>query len=145
MKKGIPQQPSELYELSIRLFENAKETLKKSGINTKYSIYEDVKYTQEASETAYLAALRAIDGYLVSKGLVSPDKLPTSVQGYFNILSNFAKTGRNRARDILGYFHVVYENLHILGHYRGGRGVKMIKEGFDNAEKIIQIITKYKK
>ncbi len=38
-------------------------------------------------------------------------------------------------------FHNVYENLHILGYYRGG-DINTVKSCFENAKKIIDILYK---
>jgi len=37
---------------------------------------------------------------------------------------------------------IVYENLHIFAYYRGGVGVEMVKEGFNNAKIIIDMLSK---
>ena len=52
---------------ALRYVQNAKEILKKAPIED--GRYADVKYVQEACGTAYLAIIKAIDGYLMNKGL----------------------------------------------------------------------------
>lgn len=61
---------------AIRYFENAKELLGKSPIEDDR--YVDVKYVQEACGTAYLAILKAIDEYLIRRG-VDVKELPQDV------------------------------------------------------------------
>ena len=37
---------------------------------------------------------------------------------------------------------IVYQNLHIFAYYRGGTELNMVKAGFDNARKVIEMISK---
>jgi hypothetical protein len=39
---------------------------------------------------------------------------------------------------------IAYQNLHILGYYRGGVDVEMIKSGFKHAKFIIERLSKVK-
>jgi hypothetical protein len=55
---------------SIRYFENAKEILSKSPVEEDR--YADIKCVQEACGTAYLAVLKAVDEYLLKKGISKP-------------------------------------------------------------------------
>ena len=71
---------------AIRYFENAKDLLKKSHVDDNR--YSDVKYVQEACGTAYLAVLKAIDEYLLKRG-VSQKDLPDSVEGYRDMLKKY--------------------------------------------------------
>jgi hypothetical protein len=113
---------------------NAKEILSKAEI--EYGrIYKDPKITREAAGIAYLAALMAIDGYLLSMG-VPPDKLPTSIQEYMNAVEKIPRNGKLMANLI-----TAYQNLHIFAYYRGGVGVQMIKEGIKSVEEIIKTVT----
>jgi hypothetical protein len=63
---------------SLKYLQNAKEILKKAPIDD--GRYADVKYVQDAWGTAYLAIIKAIDGYLMNKGL-SKKGLPKSTEG----------------------------------------------------------------
>jgi hypothetical protein len=85
----------------------------------------------------YLAALKAVDGFLLKKGIPS-DKLPTSLIEYEKALQ---KTIPHDGK-LFAAFTVVYQNLHIFGYYRGGIGVDMIKEGFKSAKTIIDTLSK---
>ena len=63
---------------AIRYLNNAKEILK--AIPIEDNTYADVKPVQEACGTAYLAVLKAIDEYLIKKG-VDEKELPQSIEG----------------------------------------------------------------
>jgi hypothetical protein len=71
---------------ALRYLQNAKEILKKAPIED--GRYADVKYVQEACGTAYLAIIKAIDGYLMNKGL-SKKELPKSTEGYRKALQKY--------------------------------------------------------
>ncbi len=81
----------------------------------------------------YLAVLKAIDGFLLTAGLPA-DKLPTSIVEYQKALNKYS----SRDGKVFSAFNTVYENLHILGYYRGGLNVEMIKAGFESARFIIE-------
>jgi len=135
-KVVTPKSPQEAFAEAKALYKNARETLKKSPI--EYDVYKEPKYVKEASAMAYLAALRAIDGYLLATG-TSPDRLPTSIVEYEKALRKIPRNGK-----LMAAFEVVYQNLHILGYYRGGVGVGMIKEGFAKAKLIIDALSAIK-
>jgi len=132
-KVAFPKTPESAFFNAKRYFENAKETLLKSKI--EYDRYKDEKYVKEASGMAYLAALQAIDGYLLSMGVPS-DKLPTSITEYEKSLQKIPHNGK-----LMAAMGTVYENLHILGYYRGGVDVNMIKSGFQKAKFIIDTLS----
>lgn len=133
-KKTILTTREEALKEARRYLVNAKQTLARSHIEN--DIYKDAKYVKEAAGIAYLSALTAIDGYLIGKG-INGDKLPASFEGYWNAVhKNIPLNGK--LHDALT---VVYQNLHILAYYRGGVGVEMVKEGFSNAKKIIDMLS----
>ena len=130
-KKAIITTREEAIKEAYRYLDNAKETLSKIPIEN--NIYKDAKYVKEAAGIAYLSALTAIDGYLIWKG-IEGDKLPASFEGYrAAVHKNIPLNGK--LHDSLT---VVYQNLHIFAYYRGGVGVEMVKEGFNNAKKILK-------
>ncbi len=137
MKKRviIPKTPKEAFAEAELFYKNARETLAKSPVEFGI-IYQKPKYVKEASAMAYLAALRAIDGYLLSKGIASKN-LPTSIGEYENAVMKIPQNGR-----VLAALAAVYQNLHIFGYYRGGVEVEMIKSGFSNARLIIDTLKK---
>jgi len=115
---------------ALRYIDNAKETLKKA--QKENGIYKDKKYVRSASGTAYLGAIIAIDEYLRKKeGLKF--KKPNSIEEYQYRLSKHNK----KLNAILSQ---VYGQLHILGYYHGTDSVKIILDGIQSAEKIVDYI-----
>ncbi len=120
---------------SIRYFENAKEILSKSPIEG--NIYTDIKPVQEACSTAYLAVLKAIDEYLLKKGLTKKE-LPKSVDGYRDALKKYLAIYNGK---LTKEFEVLYDELHIAGYYRGNLShTKVVKEVFKSAKEFIEKI-----
>jgi len=98
----------------IRYFNNAKEILSKAKIEDNR--YVDVKYVQEACGTAYLAVLKAIDEYLITKKGMSKKELPRSVDAYRIALKrHLAVRNGKLSRE----FGDIYDELHIAGYYHG--------------------------
>lgn len=137
MKKQKFKTAQEYYKEAYRYYKNAKERLKDAPI--AYDRYQDLKPVREACGTCYLAMLLALDGYFLERG-VNADKLPTSTDGYQELLKKFAVHNGK----IKNAYFIVYENLHILGYYRGAGGVKVVKEGFEKAKLIIDTLGKHK-
>jgi hypothetical protein len=138
MKKGnriVPKTKEEAISEAKRFLKNAKEILSKTEIEYG-KIYKDPKATREAAGIAYLAALLAIDGYLISKG-TPKDKLPTSIDGYMDAIRKIPRNGKLMANLI-----TAYQNLHVFAYYRGGVNVDMIKAGLKSVEEIINILEK---
>jgi hypothetical protein len=131
----VPKTKEEAISEAKRFLKNAKEILSKTEIEYG-KIYKDPKATREAAGIAYLAALLAIDGYLISKG-TPKDKLPTSIDGYMDAVRKIPRNGKLMANLI-----TAYQNLHILAYYRGGVNVDMIKAGIKSVEEIINILEK---
>jgi hypothetical protein len=134
-EKIVPKTKEEAISEAKRFLKNAKEILSKTEIEYG-KIYKDPKATREAAGIAYLAALLAIDGYLISKG-TPKDKLPTSIDGYMDAIRKIPRNGKLMANLI-----TAYQNLHILAYYRGGVNVDMIKAGIKSVEEIINILEK---
>lgn len=118
-----------------RYLNNGKETIAKSTI--EYGAYTDPKYVSEGAGIAYLAALRAIDAFLISRGFPK-NKLPKSVDGYFDAIHQKIPLNGKLSTAL----KIAYENLHVFAYYRGGTAVKMIKEGLENVKKIIEMMDK---
>jgi hypothetical protein len=131
----VPKTKEEAISEAKRFLKNAKEILSKTEIEYG-KIYKDPKATREAAVIAYLAALLAIDGYLISKG-TSKDKLPTSIDGYMDAVRKIPKNGKFIANLI-----TAYQNLHVFAYYRSGVNVDMIKAGIKSVEEIINILEK---
>lgn len=121
---------------SLRYLDNAKEILRKVPIED--NTYIDIKPVQEACGTAYLAVLKAIDEYLLGRGVSNKD-LPQSVDGYREMLRKYLSVHNGKlARE----FEKLYKALHIAGYYRGLlEDVNMIKEAFKAAKAFIEKIS----
>ena len=98
---------------SLRYLQNTKEILK--TVPVEDNIYSDVKPVQEACGVAYLAVLKAIDAYLLKKG-IDEKELPQSVDGYREMLRRYAIVHDGK---LLKSFEALYKELHIAGYYRG--------------------------
>ncbi|MBI4690047.1 MAG: DUF5618 family protein, partial [Nitrospirae bacterium] len=114
---------------------NAKELLQKSQIEDDR--YTDVKYVQEACSTAYLAILKAIDEYLINKG-IDKKELPKSVEGYREMLRKHLSIHNGK---LTKDFEMLYDLLHIAGYYRGLlRETNVVKDVLKAAKKFIEKI-----
>jgi len=117
----------------VRYLENAKEILNKSQIED--SIYIDEKYVRSACGTAYLAVLKAIDEYLLNKGL-NRRELPKKVEEYTKALQKYA--GQYNGK-LIRQFDRIYDELHIAGYYRGLlKGVGTVKDAMKAARDFIE-------
>ena len=120
---------------ALRHLQNAKEILRKAPIED--GRYADVKYVQEACGVAYLAVLKAIDEYLLNKG-VGKKELPKSVEAYRIALQKHLIT---RDGKLLREFESLYEELHIAGYYRALLGhINIVKDAFKAAKGFIEKI-----
>lgn len=120
---------------ALRYLQNAKELLSKSPIED--NAYADVKYVQEACGTAYLAVLKAIDEYLLNKG-VTKSELPKSVDGYRKSLQKHLAVHNGK---LSREFERLYKELHIAGYYRGLLShVEAVKEIFKASKTFIEKI-----
>jgi len=120
---------------ALRYLQNAKEILRKAPIED--GRYADVKYVQEACGAAYLAVLKAIDEFLLNKGL-SKKELPKSVDAYRMALQKHLTT---RDGKLLREFESLYEELHIAGYYRALLvHVNIVKDALKIAKEFIEKI-----
>ena len=121
------------YSEAIRYMDNAKECLKNAQKDG--NMYRDIKYVKTACGTAYCGVLVALDGFLKSKGIYSPDtkKIRKTVEYY---QYNLAKLDKK----MLDHFVCAYKILHLSGYYDGVDDVRVVSAGFDNAKNIIDKI-----
>jgi hypothetical protein len=120
---------------ALRYLENAKEMLK--AVPVEDNTYTDVKPVQEACGTAYLAVLKAIDQYLLKKG-VEEKELPQSVDGYREMIRKYLMIHNGR---LLKEFEKLYKLLHIAGSYRGLlEDVTVVKDALKAAKIFIEKI-----
>jgi len=117
---------------SLRYLSNASQILKSAPVED--GTYTDVKPVREACGVAYLAILRAIDEYLISKGLTKKE-LPRSIDAYRKALQKHLAM---RDGKLLREFEALYEALHIAGYYRGNLYlVNMVKDALKSAKVFI--------
>lgn len=120
---------------AIRYLNNSKEILENASIED--NTYLDIKPVQEACGTAYLAILKAIDEYLLSRDVHKKD-LPQSVDGYREMLRKYLTIHDGK---LVREFEKLYNALHIAGYYRGLLGdVNMVKEALKAARAFIKKI-----
>jgi hypothetical protein len=128
---------------ALRYLQNAKEILRKAPVEDgRYAkVYPErsrrVKHVQEACGVAYLAVLKAIDEYLLNKG-VSKKELPKSIDGYRGALQKYLAV---RDGKLVREFESLYEELHIAGYYRALLvHVDMVKDALKAAKEFIEKI-----
>jgi uncharacterized protein (UPF0332 family) len=120
---------------ALRYLENARAILRTASIED--NTYTDGKPVQEACGTAYLAVLKAIDGYLLKKG-IDEKELPQSVDGYREMLRKYLMVHNGR---LLKEFDKLYKLLHIAGYYRGLlEDVTVVKDALKAAKIFIEKI-----
>ena len=118
---------------TLRYFENAKELLNKSSIED--SLYTDEKYVKSAFGIAYLGVLKAIDEYLLNKGLTRKE-LPKKVEEYEKALKKYLSIHNGK---LLNHFKALYNELHIAGYYRGNiLHIEAVKAIFKAAKDFIE-------
>lgn len=112
---------------------NAKELLKRSPIED--GRYVDDKYVKSACGVAYLGVLKAIDQFLLKKGLPK-NKLPKKVEEYEKALRKYASPYDGK---LLRAFNDIYDELHIAGYYRGNlHRVEVVQAALRGAEEFIR-------
>jgi len=119
------------YGEATRYMDNAKEYLKNAKKDGDY--YRDTKYVRSACGTAYSGLLIALDGFFILRGVQKRGKLRKAISYYQD---NLGKIDRK----MLDNLDVAYKVLHLSGYYDGINSVKVIKEGFDSAQRIVEKI-----
>ncbi len=143
-KAKVPETPKERLELAKRYLRNAKETLKKAGVDRVIGEYVDLKYVSEACGTAYLASLEALKALFMYKKRWDGDTLRKKVKDigmYKNVLKDLA-IGKDKDKLSRLLTHA-YNILHLGGYYRELHDKKSIDSGFEKVEKIIKIVEKH--
>ncbi len=129
-----------------RLLKNAKEELKRAGIDAKSGIYKDLKHIYVASGTAYLAGLEALKAIFIKFKLVDEKSAIQTLKNVNAYVELLKKLNIGKDRDVLlNLFDNAYIILHVLGYYRELKDKKSIDSGFEKVEKIIEIAEKYLK
>ena len=120
------------YSEAVRYMDNAREYLKNAQKEGNY--YRDIKYVKTACGTAYNGVLVALDGFLILKGRQkSKGKERKSIEYYQKNLGTLD-------RKMLDYLNGAYKILHLWGYYDGIEKATIVKEGFDDATRIINRI-----
>jgi hypothetical protein len=117
---------------AMRYMNNAKECLQKALKDDNY--YHDSKYVKMACGTAYSGVLVALDGFLALKGINKQSGKQRKSIEYDR--SNITKIDKK----MLDYLNSAYEILHLWGYYDGITKASVVKDGFDEAYKIINKI-----
>jgi len=116
----------------LRYIYNAKEILGRSPIED--DVYTDEKYVKSACGVAYLGVLKAIDEYLLKKGLAR-NELPKKVEEYEKALKKYGGVHNGK---LLRQFSYLYDELHIAGYYRGLlHKANIVKEALKGAKDFI--------
>ena len=119
------------YNEAIRYMDNAKECLKKAKKEGGY--YNDTKYVRMACGTAYIGLLLGLDGFLELKGITPKKRERKTIEFYQRNITNIDRKMLNM---LINAYHI----LHLLGYYEGITKVSVVKDGFDEAYKIIEKI-----
>jgi hypothetical protein len=120
---------------ALRYLKNAEEIIKKAP--REGNTYTDLKPVQEACGTAYLAVLKAIDEYLIKRG-VDEKELPQSIEGYREMIRKYIMVHNGK---LIKEFEKLYKALHIAGYYRGLlEDVNMVKDALKAARAFIEKI-----
>jgi hypothetical protein len=107
-----------------RHISNAQDILS-SKAQKEDGYYQDKKYIKMAGHTAYTGVLVALD-----EALNKPKKGRKTVDWYKEELAK-------QDKKMLNYFNELYEVLHLMMGYDGFGKEKIVKEGFETAEKLI--------
>jgi hypothetical protein len=97
-------------------------------------IYTDADITSEAAATACIAALKAIDAYVVARGIYST---PQTMNEYKLVVD-----AMSCANQIYPRLTIVFQNLHLFAYQCRGVEIEMIKSGMRCVKEIIDIIEK---
>lgn len=117
---------------AARYIKNARELLKKSPIEE--GRYADNKYVKSACGVAYLGVLKAIDLFLLRKGLLRKE-LPKKVEEYEKAIKKHASPDDGK---LLKAFSDLYDELHIAGYYRGNlHRVEVVQAALRGSEEFI--------
>ena len=118
------------YSEAMRYMDNATECLKKAKKEDGY--YNDPKYVRMACGTAYSGLLIALDCFLILKGVHKPTAKERKSIEYYQ--KNITKIDQK----MLNGLNTAYKILHLWGYYDGIEKATVVKDGFDEAYKIIE-------
>jgi hypothetical protein len=120
------------YAEAMRYMDNAKECLKNARKEGGY--YNDQKYVRMACGTAYSGLLTALDCFLILRGKHKPTAKERKSIEYYQ--KNIALIDKK----MLNGLNSAYKILHLWGYYDGIEKATVVRDGFDEACKIIEKI-----
>jgi len=123
---------------------NAREILRKAGVDRRREAYVDTKYVSVASGTAYLSALEAIKALLILHLNLDEDFIRRKIKdiSVYKRYIGELKIGKDRDY-VQGLLKDAYDILHLGGYYRELQNKKAIDAGFEAVEKIIKFVESY--
>ncbi|MFZ8826115.1 MAG: DUF5618 family protein [Candidatus Caldipriscus sp.] len=144
MRDGKTSVALKRLHLAKRYLENAREILKKAGVDRRREAYVDIKYVSVASGTAYLSALEAIKALLILHLNLDEDFIRRKVKdtSVYKRYIGELKIGKDRDY-VQGLLKDAYDILHLGGYYRELQNKKAIDAGFEAVEKIIKFVESY--
>ena len=132
MSENVNENP---YLEAMCYIDNARITLKQAGKEDKF--YIDEKYVKTACGVAYTGMLKALD-FLFEIRKVPKQRGRKSIEYYRTVLGGMDKK-------LLNHLNSAYHVLHLDGYYDGEKKIKVIEEGFDDAQSIIDVLKFYSK
>jgi hypothetical protein len=144
MRDGKTSVALKRLNLAKKYLENAREILKKAGVDRRREAYVDIKYVSVASGTAYLSALEAIKALLILHLNLDEDFIRRKVKdiSVYKRYIGELKIGKDRDY-VQGLLKDAYDILHLGGYYRELQNKKAIDAGFEVVEKIIKFVESY--
>lgn len=144
MRDGKTSVALKSLNLAKNYLENAREILKKAGVDRRREAYVDTKYVSVASGTAYLSALEAIKALLILHLNLDEDFIRRKVKdiSVYKRYIGELKIGKDRDY-VQGLLKDAYDILHLGGYYRELQNKKAIDAGFEAVEKIIKFVESY--
>jgi len=120
---------------ALKYLQNARTILKKAP--RQGSVYTNVKFVQEACGTAYLATLKALDEYLLNRGLTRKE-LPKSFEQYQKAIRKYLSIHNGK---LFRQFDYLYDTLHLAGYYQGLlHQVEIVREALNATQSFIEKI-----
>jgi hypothetical protein len=120
---------------ALGYLQNARAILKKAP--RQGPVYTNVKFVQEACGTAYLAVLKALDEYLLNRGLTQKE-LPESFEQYQKAIRKHLAIHNGK---LFRQFDYLYDTLHLAGYYRGLlHQVEIVREALNATQSFIEKI-----
>jgi len=126
------------YGEAMRYMDNATECLKKAIKKDGY--YNDQKYVRMACGTAYSGVLIALDCFFILKGVHKPTakERKSTVSEHSRTIEYYQQNIAKIDQKMLNGLNSAYKILHLLGYYDGIEKATVVKDGFDEAYKIIE-------